>query len=514
MAYSDLRDFAETLEDKDELVRVEREVDPELEISEITDRVSRRQPEYNKALWFEDVVGSDYPVLINAMGSRRRMELSLEVDELDEVADRIREIMGYRPPETGGIRSAVGNLGEIKEGFDLLRELRRYPPKKAKARKAPCKQVVDHEPDLDELPVLKCWPGDGGRFITLPLVTTKDEDGRNVGVYRMQVYDSTHTGMHWQMHKHGAQQYRDSDDGIEAAVAIGSDPATVYSATAPLPFDVDEYLLAGFLRREGVRLVDCETVDLRVPANAEIVLEGRVLPETRPEGPFGDHTGYYTPVEEFPVFEVDCVTRRENPVYHTTIVGKPPQEDAYLGKATERIFLPLIQTQFDEVVDVDLPIDGVFHNLLLVSIDKRYPGHARKVMMGMMSLGMLSLTKAVVVVDDDVDVHDAREVVWAVTSRFDASRDIEVIERAPLDHLEHAAPRTAYGGKVGLDATVPWPEEGFERDWPDEIEMDEDVKERVDEMWSELGIEEAVNESGQDDDGGEDDTEDDGGWLG
>jgi 4-hydroxy-3-polyprenylbenzoate decarboxylase len=490
MAYDDLRDFIDTLDEADELVRVGREVDPVLEIAEITDRVSRREREHNKALLFEDVEGSDHPVLINAMGSVERIRLALEVDELDEIAERIEEILSFRPPDVGGVVGAIKNWGDVKEGIDLLREFRNYPPTKAKRRNAACKEVVDDDPDLSDYPILKCWPDDGGRFITLPLVISEGPEGkRNVGVYRMQVFDETHTGMHWQMHKHGAKQYRDGDEeGMEVAVAIGADPATVYSGTAPLPFDIDEFLLAGFLRDKGVPLVEAETVDLRVPANAEIVLEGRVLPEKRPEGPFGDHTGYYTPVEEFPVFEVDCITRRENPIYHTTIVGKPPQEDAYLGKATERIFLPLIRTQFDEVVDMNLPVEGVFHNLLVVSIDKQYPGHARKVMMGMMSQGMLSLTKTVVVVDEDVDVHDEAEVLWAVTSRMDAARDVEIIERAPLDHLEHAAPRKAHGGKMGIDATRPWEGEGFERDWPDEIEMDDEVQERVDENWGEYGI--------------------------
>jgi 4-hydroxy-3-polyprenylbenzoate decarboxylase len=490
MAYDDLRDFVNTLEDSGELVRVEKEVDPHLEIAEITDRVSRREREHNKALLFKNPKGSDFPVLINSMGSRERMRMALEVEELDVIAERIEEILSFRPPDVGGVVGAIKNWGDVKEGIDLLREFRNYPPTKKKARKAPCKQVIDHEPSLEDYPILKCWPDDGGRFITLPLVISEGPEGkRNVGVYRMQVFDETHTGMHWQMHKHGAKQYRDGDEeGMEVAVAIGADPATVYSGTAPLPFDIDEFLLAGFLRDEGVPLVEGETVDLRVPANAEMVLEGRVLPEKRPEGPFGDHTGYYTPVEEFPVFEVDCITRREDPIYHTTIVGKPPQEDAYLGKATERIFLPLIRTQFDEVVDMNLPVDGVFHNLLVVSIDKQYPGHARKVMMGMMSQGMLSLTKTVVVVDEDVDVHDISEVLWAVTSRMDAARDVEIIERAPLDHLEHAAPRKAHGGKMGIDATRPWEGEGFKRDWPDEIEMSEEVQQKVDENWGEYGI--------------------------
>jgi len=490
MAYDDLRGFVDRLDDEDELVRVEREVDPVLEIAEITDRVSRREREHNKALLFENVEGSDLPVLINAMGSRERMRMALEVDELDDIAERIEEILSFRPPDVGGVVGAIKNWGDVKEGIDLLREFRNYPPTKAKARNAACKQVIDHDPDLTDYPILKCWPQDGGRFITLPLVISEGPEGnRNVGVYRMQVFDEAHTGMHWQMHKHGAKQYRDGDEeGMEVAVAIGADPATVYSGTAPLPFDIDEFLLAGFLRDEGVPLVEAETVDLRVPANAEVVLEGRVLPEKRPEGPFGDHTGYYTPVEEFPVFEVDCITRRDDPIYHTTIVGKPPQEDAYLGKATERIFLPLIRTQFDEVVDMNLPVEGVFHNLLVVSIEKGYPGHARKVMMGMMSQGMLSLTKTVVVVDEDVDVHDEAEVLWAVTSRMDAARDVEIIERAPLDHLEHAAPRKAHGGKMGIDATRPWDGEGFERDWPDEIEMNDEVQDRVDERWGEYGI--------------------------
>ncbi len=503
MAYDDLHEFVGRLEDEDELVRVEHEVDPVLEIAEITDRVSRRQRRHNKALFFENPVGSEHPVLINSMGSMERMELALEVDELDDVADRIREILEFRPPDMGGLVGAVKNWGEVKEGIDLLREFRRYPPNKVKKKKAACKEVVDDDPDLNEYPILKCWPEDGGRFITLPLVVSEGPEGkRNVGVYRMQVYDERRTGMHWQMHKHGAKQYRDGDEeGMEVAVAVGSDPATVYSGTAPLPFDIDELLLAGFLREEGVPLVKCETVDLRVPANAEMVLEGRVLPEKRPEGPFGDHTGYYTPVEEFPVFEVDCITRREDPIYHTTIVGKPPQEDAYMGKATERIFLPLIQTQFDEIVDINLPIEGVFHNLAIVSIDKQYPGHARKVIMGMLSLGMLSLTKNVIVVDEDVDVHDNKEVTWAVTSRMDPARDVEIIERAPLDHLEHAAPIKAFGGKMGVDATRPWPEEGFERTWPEEIEMTDDVQERVDEVWSELGFAEDDGDYGDGEDG-------------
>lgn len=486
MAFKDLQEFVDLLEREGELVHIEKEVDPVLEIAEVTDRVSRRGMGENKALLFENPVGSNYPVLINAMGSRRRMELALEVEDLDDIAERIEDLFEFRPP-SGGLRGALKDLDKVKEGINKLREFAHYPPSKVSKRKASCKEVVDHDPDLTEYPILKCWPQDGGRFITLPLVISGGEDERNVGVYRMQVFGEDSTGMHWQMHKHGAKQYRESDEGMEVAVAIGADPATVYSATAPLPFDIDELLLAGFLRRDGVPLVECETIDQMVPAHSEIVLEGRVVPgDERPEGPFGDHTGYYTPVEDFPVFHVDCITRRENPLYHTTIVGKPPQEDAYFGKATERIFLPLIRTQFDEVVDMNLPVEGVFHNLLIVSIDKQYPGHAKRVMLGMMSLGMLSLTKIVLVVDSDVDVHNMSEVLWAVTSRMDASRDVEIIDRAPLDHLEHAAPLTAFGGKIGVDATRPWEEEGFERDWPDEIRMTDEVKERVDEFWDQL----------------------------
>ncbi|MFB6283292.1 MAG: menaquinone biosynthesis decarboxylase [Halobacteria archaeon] len=489
MAYSDLREFIQVLDEHDELVRVEKEVDPVLEISEITDRVSRKQQKYNNALLFENVVGSDIPVLINALGSYERINLALEVDELDDISRRIEDLLNFRPSGDGGLMGMVKNLDDIKEGIGKAKEFASSPPKTVK--RAPCQKTVDYDPDLTDLPILKCWPQDGGRFITLPLVVTSDaEGGRNVGVYRMQVYNDTETGMHWQMHKHGAKHYRDSDEGMEVAVAIGADPATVYSATAPLPFDIDEMMLAGYLRRKRVRLTECKTVDLKVPANSEMILEGHVYPgRERPEGPFGDHTGYYTPVEEFPVFEVDCITTRKNPIYHTTIVGKPPQEDAYLGKATERIFLPLVRTQFEEVVDMNLPVDGVFHNLLIVSMDKQYPGHARQIMMGMFSLGMLSLTKTVIVVDEDVDVHDNSEVTWAVTSRMDPARDVEIIDRAPLDHLEHAAPMTAYGGKMGIDATRPWESEGFEREWPDEIEMDPEVVDMVDKNWGEYGIE-------------------------
>lgn len=488
MAFKDLREFVDLLKEEDELARIEREVDPVLEIAEITDRVSRRGIGRNKALLFENPSDSDYPVLINAFGSRRRMELALEVNDLDDIPARIEDLFDFRPPG-GGLRGALRDFDKVKEGISKLREFASYPPSTVSKRKAACKEVVDHDPDLSDYPILKCWPQDGGRFITLPLVFSGSEDERNVGVYRMQVYGPQETGMHWQMHKHGAKQYRESEEGMPVAVAIGADPATVYSATAPLPFDIDELLLAGFLRREGVPLVECETVDQKVPAHAEIVLEGRVVPgDERPEGPFGDHTGYYTPVEDFPVFHVDCITRREEPIYHTTIVGKPPQEDAYFGKATERIFLPLIRMQFDEIRDINLPVDGVFHNLAIVSIDKQYPGHARKVMMGVFSLGMLSLTKIAVVVDSDVDVHDMGEVMWAVTSRMDAARDVEIIERAPLDHLEHAAPMTAFGGKMGIDATRPWSEEGFERDWPDEIEMTEEVQESVDGFWDDLPL--------------------------
>jgi len=478
MPYEDLREFVEKLENEDELARIKHEVSPVLEVTEIADRVVKLG---GKALLFENPKGYDIPILINTFGTEKRMKMALEVDRMEEIGERLVEMTKFRPT----------SLLEGVKGLSMVKNAMAFIPKKV--RKGACKEVIMDEPDLEKFPILKCWPGDAGKFITLPVVITKDpETGElNAGMYRMQVFDGKTTGMHWQIHKHGALHYRKLKeagiDKLEVAVAIGVDPATLYASTAPLPEGLSEFMFAGFIRKERVKMVDCETIDLQVPANAEIVLEGYVkLDEFRMEGPFGDHTGYYTPAEPYPVFHITAITHRENPIYHTTIVGKPPMEDAWLGKATERIFLPILKMIHPEIVDINLPIEAAFHNLAIVSIRKRYPGHAKKVMFSIWGTGMLSLTKVVVIVDDDVNVHNMQEVLWAVTSRFDPSRDVVIISEAPTDSLDHSAYRQNLAGKLGIDATKKWHEEGYEREWPDAVEMSEDVKRKVDAIWGEI----------------------------
>ena len=478
MPYEDLREFIERLEAENEPARIKHEVSPILEMTEIADRVVKGD---GKALLFEKPKGYDIPVLMNAFGTERRMKMALEVERFEEIGERLLDILRFKPES---LFDGLKGLGKIKE-------LTTFIPKKVK--KGACKEVIMEKPNLLKFPILKCWPKDGGRFITLPIVITKDPETQelNVGMYRMQVFDEKTTGMHWQIHKHGALHYKKlkemGKDRLEVAVAIGVDPAILYSATAPLPENFNEFTFAGFIRKERVKLVECETVDLLVPANAEIVLEGYVkVDELKPEGPFGDHTGYYTPVEPYPVFHITCITHRENPIYHATVVGKPPMEDAWLGKATERIFLPIIRFMHPEIVDINLPVEGCFHNLAIVSIRKRYPGHAKKVMFALWSMGMLSLTKIVIVVDDDVNVHDMREVIWAVTTRFDPAKDVIIIPDCPIDSLDHATYKPNLGGKLGIDATKKWKEEGYEREWPEVVEMDKDVKAKVDAIWDEL----------------------------
>ncbi len=478
MPYEDLREFVERLEAEGELARIKHEVSPILEMTEIADRAVKGG---GKALLFENPKGYDIPVLMNAFGTERRMKLALEVERFEEIGERLIEITKFKPE----------SFFEGLKGVGKLKDLISFMPKKVK--KGACKEVIMDEPNLDKFPILQCWPKDGGRFITLPVVITKDpETGElNAGMYRMQVYDSKTTGMHWQIHKHGALHLKKiaerGEDKLEVAVAIGVDPAILYASTAPLPENFSEFMFAGFVRKERVKMVECETVDLLVPANAEIVLEGYVkVDELRVEGPFGDHTGYYTPPEPYPVFHITCITHREDPIYHATVVGKPPMEDAWLGKATERIFLPLIRMIHPEIVDINLPVEACFHNLAVVSIKKRYPGHAKKVMFALWSMGMLSLTKIVVVVDDDVNVHDMREVIWAVTTRFDPAKDVIVIPDSPIDALDHATYKPNLGGKLGIDATKKWKEEGYEREWPEVVEMSEDVKMRIDAIWDEL----------------------------
>jgi len=478
MPYEDLREFIERLEVEGELAKVRFEVDPILEMTEIVDRIVKGG---GKAILFENPKGYRIPVFMNAFGTERRMKIALEVERFEEIGERLLEILRFKPES---LFDGLKALGKVKE-------LKNFIPKKVKG--GACKEVVMEKPNLLKFPILKCWPKDGGRFITLPIVVTRDPETQelNIGMYRMQVFDERTTGMHWQIHKHGALHYRKlkeiGRDKLEVAVAIGVDPAILYSATAPLPENFNEFTFAGFVRRERVKLIECETVDLLVPANSEIVLEGYVkVDELKPEGPFGDHTGYYTPVEPYPVFHVECITHREDPIYHATVVGKPPMEDAWLGKATERIFLPIIRFMHPEIVDINLPVESCFHNLAIVSIKKRYPGHAKKVMFALWSMGMLSLTKVVIVVDHDVNVQDLREVLWAVTTRFDPARDVVIIPDCPVDSLDHATYKPNLGGKLGIDATRKWREEGYEREWAEVVEMDRDVKVRVDEIWDEL----------------------------
>lgn len=482
MAYADLREFIRALDKAGELRRIRAEVDPELEITEITDRVSKLG---GPALLFENVRGSAIPVLINALGTRKRMLMALGINDYSEVTDRILELTDVKSPQ--------GLLEKIKM-VPKLAEVGKMFPKVVKD--GPCKERILGEGkfSLLDFPVIKCWPEDGGRFITLPLVFTKNpETGRrNCGMYRLQVYDDTTTGMHWQIHKHGAQHFRNLRRGgggrLDVAVAIGSDPITVFSAIMPLPEEIDEMMIAGFLREKPVEMVRCETIDVEVPANAEIVLEGYVdSSERKIEGPFGDHTGYYTLEEEFPVFHVTCVTHRKNPVYQTTIVGKPPMEDCWMGEAIERIFLPLMRRQFPEIVDYHMPFAGVFHNLMIVSIRKNYPGHARKVMNCIWSLPQAQFTKCVVVVDDDTDVRDLNMVAWRVLNNIDPERDIQFM-LGPVDQLDHAARLQSFGSKMGIDGTRKWKSEGFARPWPKELEMSEEVRRRIDQIWPKLGL--------------------------
>jgi 4-hydroxy-3-polyprenylbenzoate decarboxylase len=549
LAYDDLRAWIAALERAGELKRIRIEADPILEIAEITDRVSKAQVQEshlgtdasvrpagrnsgNSALLFQNIKGHPgSQLLINQFGSGRRMNLALEVNSLDEVADRIRAFMDVKSPQ--------GFLDKVKM-LPMLAEMGKFFPKTVSS--GPCKEVIRRDNfSLDDLPILQCWPKDAGRFITLPCVVTRDPTTgkRNVGMYRMQVYDEKTTGMHWQRQKVAAEHYRErmraastthaGTDAIarpagqspsvrssavdimartgggsqqadnlpsgrmDVAVAIGTDPAITFSAIVPAPPDVEEYLIAGFLRQKPVELVKCETVDLEVPAASEIVLEGYVnLDELRTEGPFGDHTGFYSLEDLYPVFHLTCVTHRKDPIYATTIVGKPPMEDAWMGKAVERIFLPLMKLTIPELVDLNLPVEGVFHNLMIVSIRKSYPGQARKVMNAIWSLGQAMFTKCIIVVDEDVDVQDIGDVTLKVLNHIDPERDIQ-FTLGPVDSLDHASRLANYGSKMGIDATRKWSTEGFTRPWPDEIVMDSKTKALVDSKWKalakELGIE-------------------------
>lgn len=545
MATTDLRDWIQQLDKAGELKRIGEAVSPYLEMAEIADRAAKLGKGTGKAggsacgpggpaLLFENVTG--FPgakVLMNQFGSERRMRLALDVDSLDEIAGRIRLLIHPETPTT---------LMDKLKLLPKLAEVGNFFPKVISAKDAACKQVIHRTVedggqgiDLRKLPVLTTWPADGGPFITLPCVVTRDPKSgkRNVGMYRMQVYDGETTGMHWQRQKNAAEHLRDrlraaAESGandasarvelmaqtaggtaaaaenatipattlskinagrMEVAVAIGTDPATTFAAIVPAPPEVEEYLVAGFLRGKPVELVQCETVDLQVPAHAEYILEGYVnLGELRTEGPFGDHTGFYTMQDEYPVFHVTCITHRREPIYAATVVGKPPMEDAWMGKAMERIFLPLMQLTLPEIVDVCLPPEAVFHNLMIVSIRKSYAGHARKVMHGIWAMGQAMFTKCIVVVDEDCDVQDLAEVTLRVANNIDPERDIQ-FTLGPVDTLDHASRMPNYGSKMGIDATRKWAAEGFTRTWPQMLKMEPGVVARIDSIWKKLGIE-------------------------
>ncbi|HME88001.1 MAG TPA: menaquinone biosynthesis decarboxylase [Chthoniobacterales bacterium] len=497
MAYRSFRDFLKALERAGELQRIETSVDTDLLISEWADR-EMKSPGGGKALLFEqpviDGITSKFPAAINTMGSRKRIAMALGRESINEIAQEIQLILKAKPPT------------DLREGFGLLKQgihLLHARPKSV--HDAPCHEVVQtldtrfsmldenrasKQPAsaaiaLRDLPILKCWPKDGGRFITFPNVHTRDpETGvRNVGVYRMQVFDERTTAMHWQMHKVGARhgkRYYEKNERMPVAVTLGGDPALSFAATAPLPDGLDEILFAGFLRRKSIEMVKCKTIELEVPADADFVLEGYVQPgEMRPEGPFGDHTGYYTAVEDYPVFHLTAITHRKDAVYPTTIVGIPPMEDFYIGDAVARIFLPIFKMNFPELVDMTLPAEGVFHNLVFVSIRKQYPYQAFKVMHGLWGMGQMMFSKYIVVVDEDCDVHNTSEVLFRLCANTDPARDTTVIKN-PSDSLDHAPSEQNIGSHMGFDATRKLPGENYQRQWPELLKMTDEVKALVD----------------------------------
>jgi 4-hydroxy-3-polyprenylbenzoate decarboxylase len=481
MKLKNLQQLILEFEKIDELKRISVEVDPKLEITEITDRISKKD---GPALLFENVKGSEYPLLINAFGSYKRMEYILDTDSLDDIAARIESLLKTAPPK---------NLREKIKILFTLKDVAGFIPKKVK--KAPCQDIIKKDGDLllDALPILTCWPDDGGPFITLPLVVTKDPDSgiQNLGMYRMQKYDNSSTGMHWQYNKDGAKHYKkfkEKGERMEVAVAIGGSPVVTYAATAPLPPDIDELILAGFLNNGAIDIVKAKTVDLFVPAESDFIIEGYIDPEDEKiEGPFGDHTGFYSPADIYPVFHVTCITSRKGAVYPATIVGKPPMEDCFMAKATERIFLPLMKLVAPEIVDIELPMEGVFHNCALISIDKEYSGHAKKVINLLWGLGQMASTKFIIIFDKDLNLRDSSTVVWKLLNNVDPKRDI-IISDGPLDALDHSASYPNYGGKMGIDATRKTPEEGMGREWPEEIKMSDEIIERVNKRWSEFGL--------------------------
>jgi len=480
VAFADLRAFVAHLEARGRLRRVTLPVSRDLELAEIVDRVSKGPADANAALLFERVEGCDVPVLANAFGSAERVAWALGVERLDELGERVAKLLDLRVP---------GTFAERLRKLGTLLDVARAAPRRVDT--ASCQEVVvTSGASLAGLPIPRCWPGDGGRYVTLPQVFTRDPKtgARNVGMYRLQVFDDTTLGMHWQTHKGGAEHEHRATGPIPVAIALGGDPAMIYAASAPLPPGVDEVVFAGWLRGEGVEMVRCRTVDLEVPASAEIVLEGRVDPaERRLEGPFGDHTGYYSLAREYPVFHLTALTRRARPIYPTTLVGRPPQEDYWLGKATERIFLPIVRLMLPEVVDMNMPAEGVFHNLVIVSIRKRYPGQARKVMQALWGMGLMMLAKTLVVVSEHVDVHDLSEVAWRATGNIDPRRDLVILE-GPMDDLDHAALRHRFGGKLGVDATEKDATDDLGQPWPEEIRMTDEIRALVARRWKDYGL--------------------------
>jgi len=475
-----IQHFIDELEKAGELKRVKTEVDTNLEIAEILRRVSYTD---GPAVLFENVRNYEIPVLGNALGSIKRLEIGLETKDFSEIGQRIADMTKMEIPS--GVFNKIRKLPELSKMSESFPKLE---------KSGPVTDIINNSPTFDKIPILKSWPKDAGKFITFGLVATKHpETGvRNLGVYRIQIIDDTHALMHWQKHKRGAAHHdllKEKNNKIEAAIIIGGEPATVFSAVAPVPEGLDKYLFAGITRKKGIKTVKCKTIDLEVPANAEIVFEGYVdAMDVRDEGPFGDHTGYYTPKEPFPTFTLTGIMQRKNPVYLTTVVGKPILEDAYIGKVIERSFLPLIKMLHPEVVDFSMPPAGWFQGLAIVSIKKRYPGQAKKVMMGLWGMGQLALTKIIVVVDSDINVHNVNEVIWAITTRSDAARDTIIINNTPTDTLDPASPKVNLGSKLGIDATQKTLEEGFEREIQEEVKVDESTKEMVDSKWSNYGI--------------------------
>jgi len=476
----DLGEFIEKIESVGELRRVKTQVDADLEIAEI---LRRTMYSNGPAILFENVKNHNMSVLGNAFGSMKRLELGLETDDFTQIGQRIVDMTKMDIPS--GFFDKIRKLPELSKMTDIASKLQ---------KSGPVTEIFEDSPSFEKIPILKTWHKDAGRFITFGLVATRhpETDIRNIGVYRMQIIDKTHALMHWQKHKRGAHHYdikKDKGDKIEVAIVIGGDPATVFSAVAPVPEGLDKYLFAGIVRKTGIKTVKCKTVDLEVPANAEMVLEGYVDPsDIRMEGPFGDHTGYYTPPEPYPTFTLTGIMRREKPIYLTTIVGKPILEDAFIGKVIERAFLPLIKMFQPEVVDFSMPASGWFQGIAIISIKKRYPGQAKKVMMGLWGLGQLALTKIFIVVDEDVNVHDINDVIWAITTRADAARDITIINNTPTDTLDPASSLLNLGSKLGIDATQKTKEEGYQREIQELVKVDEDTKNVVDAKWSSYGI--------------------------